>query len=156
MKIFCIACLLGALSACTVYAPQPVQVSSAPTGRVTGFTADLNAYRSSRGLSPLQRNAALTRAAQAHAEDMARRGYFSHRSAGGPNGTTFVQRARASGCALRAGAENIASGQRSLASAIEAWKTSSGHRRNMLGRSYTQYGLGRSGTIWVLKLAAHC
>ena len=123
MKTLFSACLLAALAACTASAPQqnaPVQVSTSATGIVTGFTTDLNAFRSSQGLSPLRPNAALTRAAQAHAEDMARRGYFSHRSVGGPNGTTFSERARAGGCALRSGAENIASGQRSEAAALEA------------------------------------
>ncbi|HEV8033452.1 CAP domain-containing protein [Yoonia sp.] len=53
----------------------------------------MNAFRARQGLGPLQVSPALTRAAQAHAEDIA-------------------------------------------------------------GRSFTQYGLGRSGSIWVQKQAA--
>ncbi|KQI72401.1 hypothetical protein AN191_07990 [Loktanella sp. 5RATIMAR09] len=116
----------------------------------------MNAFRARQGLGPLQANPALTRAAQAHARDMARRGYFSHQAPNGPHGRTFVQRARAGGCAMRSGAENIASGQRSQAEVLTTWQNSRGHRRNMLGRNYTQYGLGRAGNIWVLKLAASC
>ena len=123
---------------------------------MTHFTSDMNSFRGSRGLGPLQPNQALARAAQAHAEDMSRRGYFSHQSWGGPNGNTFVERARAGGCAMGAGAENIAKGQRTEAAALRSWVRSAGHRRNLLGRGYTQYGLGRSGDIWVLKLAARC
>ena len=152
-------CMLATLAACNVSYPTgttPVSAYSAGTGVVTRFTSDLNTFRASRGLGPLQPNQALTRAAQAHAEDMLRRGYFSHRSRGGPNGTTFVERARAGGCAMGAGAENIAKGQKTQAAALEAWVRSAGHRRNLLGRGYTQYGLGRSGDIWVLKLAARC
>ncbi|MEJ8561092.1 CAP domain-containing protein [Yoonia sp. GPGPB17] len=159
MKRLLTVCLLTILAACTVSPSStttPAQVSSAPTGVVTGFTGDINAFRASQGLGPLQPNATLTRAAQAHAEDMTQRGYFSHDSVGGPNGDNFKARAQAGGCAMRAGAENIATGQRSEAAAFEAWKNSTGHRRNMLGRSYTQYGLGRSGNIWVLKLSVQC
>lgn len=157
MKIPLAAVLLTALVACTTTtAPQvPAQVSSAPAAS-TGFAADLNAFRASQGQGAMSANAALTRAAQAHAEDMARRGYFSHDSPGGPNGDDFVARARSGGCAMTTGAENIANGQRSEAQVLTAWQNSSGHRRNMLVRSYTQYGLGRSGNIWVLKLAQSC
>ncbi|PJI84992.1 Cysteine-rich secretory protein family protein [Yoonia maricola] len=159
MKKLLILCILTTLTACTVSSSSqttPAQVSSAPTGVATGFTADINAFRASQGRGQLQPNAALTRAAQAHAEDMARRGYFSHTSVGGPNGDNFQARARSAGCAMRTGAENIATGQRSEAGVFETWENSAGHRRNMLGRSYTQYGLGRSGNIWVLKLSAQC
>ncbi|EBA12525.1 CAP domain-containing protein [Roseobacter sp. CCS2] len=159
MKRLLTLCILTMLAACTVSPtsqPTPAQVSSAPTGVATGFTGDINVFRASQGLGPLQPNAALTRAAQAHANDMARRGYFSHTSVGGPNGDNFRARARSGGCAMRSGAENIATGQRTERAVFETWENSAGHRRNMLGRSYTQYGLGRSGNIWVLKLSAQC
>lgn len=159
MKIKLLCCALAFMAACnttTLSQPASIQVSSSTSSFGSGFAADLNAFRARQGLGPLQANPALTRAAQAHAEDMARRGYFSHNAPRGPNGRTFVQRARAGGCAMRSGAENIASGQRSQAQVLTAWQNSRGHRRNMLMRSYTQYGLGRSGNIWVLKLAASC
>lgn len=135
---------------------MPVEVTSAAPASSSGFSANLNAFRASQGLGGMRSNAALSRAAQAHAEDMARRGYFSHESPGGPNGDTFVDRAQAGGCAMRSGAENIADGQTSEQAVLVAWQNSPGHRRNMLVRSYTQYGLGRSGNTWVLKLAANC
>lgn len=158
MKKLLAVSMLAALAACVAPPAQTpsVQATSAATGVVTGFTAEINAFRASQGQSPMQPNAALTRAAQAHAEDMAQRGYFSHVSEGGPNGRTFQQRARAGGCAMRVGAENIASGQRTETAALAWWANSPGHRRNMLGRNYNLYGLGRSGNIWVLKLAASC
>jgi uncharacterized protein YkwD len=160
MKITFLCCTLAFLAACntTTIAPQSVsrQASSTTVSLGSGFTADINAFRAQQGMGPLQPNAVLQRAAQAHAEDMASRGYFSHEARGGPNGRTFAQRARSAGCALRGGAENIATGQRSEREVFVAWQNSSGHRRNMLGRSYTQYGLGRSGNIWVLKMAQSC
>ncbi len=104
----------------------------------------------------MQPNAALTRAAQAHAEDMRARNYFSHRARNGPNGETFGQRAAGAGCTILSGAENIAFGQTSEAEVFTGWQNSSGHRRNMLGRDYTFFGLGRAGDIWVLKLSSGC
>jgi len=153
------------LSACVVV-PVPVGVvvpgegasrsNSTPVASTASFTAMLNGFRADEGRGPVQQSAALTRAAEAHAADMVARGYFSHRSENGPNGETFVQRSRAAGCGMRAGAENIATGQRTEAEVLTAWANSAGHRRNMLGASYTEYGIGRVGDIWVLKLATSC
>ncbi|PXW69065.1 hypothetical protein C7964_103579 [Loktanella sp. PT4BL] len=159
MKILALCCALAVMAACNTSSMSQsttIQVSSSSSSFGAGFAADLNLFRARQGLAPLQANPALTRAAQAHAEDMARRGYFSHQAPNGPNGRSFVQRARAGGCAMRSGAENIASGQRSQAEVLTDWQNSRGHRRNLLGRNYTQYGLGRSGNVWVLKLAASC
>ncbi len=121
-----------------------------------GFSGLLNNFRASQGEGTVVRVASLDRAALAHARDMAARGFFSHDSPGGPNGDTFVERARAGGCFMLAGAENIADGQQSEAEVIEAWKGSPGHRRNMLVSDYTQFGLGQSGGKWVLLLARSC
>lgn len=148
------AALSGCNTALTSRPSVPVQAGSVAVS--DGFTVALNALRTSQGVGAVQQNASLTRAAQAHATDMARRSYLSHQARGGPNGNTFQQRARASGCAMRAGAENIAAGQGSETEVLNSWTGSPGHRRNMLASSYTQYGLGRSGNIWVLKLAAAC
>ncbi|MEO1639250.1 MAG: CAP domain-containing protein [Pseudomonadota bacterium] len=164
-KYLSLLALIG-LSACIVV-PVPVGVITPTTEPATraavtpamstaSFTSQINAYRSQQGRAPLRQSAELTRAAEAHARDMAQRGYFSHRSEGGPNGVTFMQRSRAAGCNMRSGAENIATGQTSEAQVIAAWADSAGHRRNMLGSGYREYGLGRVGNIWVLKLAAAC
>ena len=165
MKMLFSAMMLSSLMACVVV-PIPIStmgassnvgpVSTAPVAATNDFTAALSAFRASQGLGPVRQNAILTRAAQAHAEDMAQRNYFSHSSPGGPNGDNLMQRAASAGCAMRAGAENIANGQRSQTEVLTAWEGSSGHRANMLGRRYTEYGLGRSGNIWVLKLSAGC
>lgn len=154
MQKLTIAVILLTLAACGITGNlQPSAPFSATSGT---FSTELNIFRATQGLQPVQQNASLTHAAQAHAADMARRNYFSHQSRGGPNGNNFQQRARAGGCDMRVGAENIASGHMSEAEVLDAWKSSSWHRRNMLVSSYTQYGLGRSGNVWVLKLAAAC
>ena len=149
-----------ALSAC-VQTSMPAEQASATVAPATqvanaGFSGLLNNFRASQGKGSVRRVATLDRAATAHARDMTNRGYFSHDSPGGPNGDDFVARSRAAGCQMTAGAENIANGQQSEAEVIEAWKNSTGHRRNMLVSNYTQFGLGRVGENWVLLLSRSC
>jgi uncharacterized protein YkwD len=161
MKTGFFALILLSLAGCVVYIPPPADVTPVQATRAlemptTDFGKAFNAFRASQGLGPLQENAILTRAAQAHAQDMENRGYFSHSSAGGPNGRNLKARATAAGCNLRAGAENIAQGQRSEQEVFVAWRESPGHRANLLGARYTDYGLGRVGNTWVMKLSSGC
>jgi uncharacterized protein YkwD len=159
MKKYLSTFALMTLVACSTPTAQqitPGPVSSASISTTKGFTADLNAFRASQGRGAMRQNPILTRAAQAHAEDMAQRNYFSHKSPGGPNGDNLMQRAASAGCTLRAGAENIASGQTSESQVLTGWQNSPGHRANLLGPRYTEYGLGRSGNIWVMKLSSGC
>jgi uncharacterized protein YkwD len=153
---------LSVMAACATDAPPPVQTTSPAPAPPTspapaaGFGSVLNNFRQGQGLGTLQRSATLDRASQRHAQDMVSRSYFSHTAVDGPHGTTFAERARTAGCALQAGAENIAFGQRSEAAVFEAWKNSPGHRRNMANKAYTQYGLGRVDNTWVMMLSDGC
>lgn len=167
MKKTLAALTIVALSGCVV--PIPVVVSAPPNAvttndsvavtsasATTDFTQALNVFRRSQGLGAVEQSAVLTRAATLHAQDMAARGYFSHSSPGGPNGANLMQRAQSAGCAVRAAAENIAQGQQTQQQVFESWRNSSGHRANMLGASYTSYGLGRAGDKWVLMFSSGC
>lgn len=159
MKTGLIALVLVAVTACGS-APKQTELtlrnSAVQAPVAAGFADALNAFRASQGLSSIRNNGLLARAATAHAADMERRGYFSHRSVGGPNGDGLVARAASAGCAIRFGAENIAQGQRSELEVFAAWQNSPGHRRNLLGSQYTEYGLGRFGNTWVMKLSSGC
>jgi uncharacterized protein YkwD len=119
----------------------------------TAFGKALNEFRASQGRGPVVADAELTAAAEAHARDMASNGYFSHESL---DGSRSGDRAKRAGCSWRAAAENIAWGQTSESQVLQGWADSAGHRRNMLGASYTRYGLGRAGTNWVLMFADRC
>lgn len=160
MKIVIAMVASLALSGCLVVVPIPQQqavTQSAPATIATqGFGGAMNDLRASRGLPGLGQDPRLMQAAQAHADHMTQAGYFSHQSPGGPNGATMAQRIRAAGCGAGTMAENIAQGQRSEAEVLAAWTASQGHLTNMLGPRYRSYGLGRSGDIWVLKLADGC
>lgn len=107
----------------------------------------VNAERRSRGLPRLRHNSRLRRAAERHARDMVRRGYFSHDT---PSGTDFVQRVVRARYVTRRSAnwllgENLAWGSGSRSSArniMRAWMRSQGHRRNILRRGFREIGIG--------------
>jgi uncharacterized protein YkwD len=110
----------------------------------------LNAYRSDKGMPGLSVSPRLTRAAAAHAADMAARGFFSH---SGSDGGGIGDRVRAQGYGFCFVAENIAKGQGSLEQVLNGWASSEGHNRNMLAREAREFGLVRGpGNLWVMVL----
>lgn len=128
-----------------------------------GLLLRINQIRTQKGLRPLQYNTMLERSAQGFAEDMARRGYFSHVS---PEGTTLRERIQTSGyrdrsfaedCFCIKGyslAENLARGQRTVQEVIAAWMKSPSHREAILGSEYKDTGFGMSAGYWVQHFGA--
>lgn len=114
----------------------------------------VNAERTAQNRAPLVYDPLLARAAAEHARDMAQAGFFSHT---GSDGSGIGQRLQRAGYRACFGAENIASGQRSLAEVMQSWMQSRGHRRNILHRKAEAVGLARTpGNIWVMVLGALC
>ena len=119
---------------------------------LVGFTTpalalDLNSFRAEHHLPRLHVSAALTRAAAAHARDMARRDSLDHDGF----------RARIAPLVKSAGAENVAWGCATADCVYRVWAKSSGHRENMLLRSVTAYGLASAKAkngrrYWTLEL----
>ncbi len=109
----------------------------------------INSERRDRGLPPLRPHYRLRRAAQAHAEDMVRRTYFSHQSLGGwdvlerVNNHGYTTRAASwsLGEALAWGIGNDAS-PRAL---FHALMDSPPHRAILLERDYRDLGIGLTG-----------
>ena len=99
----------------------------------------VNAERAKARARPLLLEPRLDAAAERHAEDMLRRGYFAHES---PEGKSVRQRAKEAGYTWHAVGENIAEGQLSAAQVVEAWMNSPEHRRNILDRDFVHMGLG--------------
>jgi uncharacterized protein YkwD len=81
----------------------------------------------------------LGRAAQRHAQDMARRGYFDHRA---PEGSTPGDRVRRAGYLPRLVGENIAFGPESAEEVVRGWLESTGHCENIMDARFTQIGIG--------------
>lgn len=110
----------------------------------------LNAERQKRGLPVLSVSAQLTRAAERHALDMSRRGFFDHR---GSDGSTVGQRAKRQKYGYCFIAENIAQGYRSPEAVMAGWMRSRGHRKNNLDKRASEFGVARAeGDYWVLVL----
>ena len=151
--------ILCMLSACvpvkvTVGSGEPTRRAIA-TNAVQDATFDrlLNAQRAAVGTAAVTPNAQLAAAAKAHAADMNARNYFSHRT---PEGQSSGDRAARFGVPACGLGENIAQGQGSSAEVFEGWMQSAGHRRNMLNKIMTHYGLGVDGKTWVLMLYTPC
>lgn len=110
--------------------------------RVSGRTC-VDAKTGARKVMPavpaLKRNRLLAYAARAHSKDMAKKRYFSHTSA---DGTAFSTRISRTGYAWSAVGENIAAGQSSPKSVVNAWLASYGHCRNLMSASFTELGVG--------------
>jgi uncharacterized protein YkwD len=107
-------------------------------------TTELNRVRWLLGLSLLRIDDKLTLAARDHSQDMATLNFFAHES---PVAGKRTPGDRAARFGTSGGAENIANGHDSGASAIRGWWYSPGHHRNMLG-GHARTGLGRSGALW--------
>ncbi|MET7463613.1 CAP domain-containing protein [Nonomuraea sp. NPDC005501] len=123
----------------------PTPTSTATSGTVG--TADenevvrlTNAERAKGGCQPLKHDPQLRKAAFGHSADMAEQDYFSHTS---KDGRSFMDRIRGAGFTGGTGwAENIAMGQPTPASVVQAWMNSSGHKANIMNCKYTLIGVG--------------
>jgi uncharacterized protein YkwD len=141
-----------------VLAARTITVGTAPTlpSRPAPWASQLldrvNDLRASVGAEPLALCGSLGRAAQAHAIDMAVRGYFSHT---GADGSTVGARVDAQGFDGRTWGENIAAGYASVDAVMDGWIASPGHYANLVRGSFTQVGFGRAestdryGVYWV-------
>ena len=117
----------------------------------------VNQERGRRGLPALLMDADLTRSARYHANDMALEDYFSHASQDRENGRLVpaCETFRRIGAFSRsASGENIAAGQQTVASVMESWMKSPGHRQNILSAARTlgvgvARGKSRFGIYWV-------
>lgn len=150
------AMILAAAVALSLSAVQPRTADAADTVTVTGCTGtsvvlDLNEkamldlhnkQRATKGLKALCVHPALQKAAEAHSQDMIDKDYFTHNS---QDGTTFAQRIKREGYNYRTAGENIAWGSGSLGSPdniFKGWMNSSGHKANIMNKSYREVGIG--------------
>jgi uncharacterized protein YkwD len=124
--------------------PENVQPGSPNAGLAAQVVALVNQNRPSR--CPVTVDDRLTASAQGHSTDMANRNYFSHTT---PEGVTFDQRIKTAGYP-RPGGENIAKGQRTAESVMDAWMDSPGHRRNIENCDFKTIGVGvdTRGFVW--------
>ena len=137
-------------------------VSVRQTVTVDGATDDtraalplVNALRAKSGLSPLSASGATGRAAAEQAVRMAKAEQMTHLIG---FGDSFGDRMKRNTVPLPA-AENIASGQKTVAEAVDAWIASKKHLENMLG-DYRAVGVAMARSpstmrsYWAMVLSA--
>lgn len=146
-------CALTAALAAMFIAGCAPQLSNNPVQEVHNLPALrgqmlelVNQSRRQEGAPPLRYNAQLNAAAQAHAEDMARRGFYSHRS---PERRDVADRwAAKGGGPWDAIGENIlycnrcASPSSQVREFHQKWLQSPGHRRNIMRPDFVEFGFG--------------
>jgi uncharacterized protein YkwD len=100
-----------------------------------------NRVRADNGLRPLRRSRSLRRAAQYHANNMQRHGFFAHQDNAGRTPADRISMFAKRGSFHFVG-ENIAAGYQSGRAACRSWIVSSKHRHNLLDPEYRWIGVG--------------
>lgn len=143
MRAILVVCLSLAFAS-PALAKKTVQNLSDPAAQA------VNAIRAEHGRAALNPNKKLTRAAEVHAKDMIRKGFFSHT---GSDGSTIGTRVSAQNYGFCVIAENIAKGHLGVEEVLTSWMGSKGHRQNILNAEVTEFALVRGqGDIWVMVL----
>ncbi|PSC72543.1 allergen V5 Tpx-1 family [Micractinium conductrix] len=143
----------GTTTGGTTACPPPPPPSPRPdVGIASSWQVSLlslvNSARAKAGAPPLCLNAALTKAAQDHSQDQAKRRDMSHT---GGDGSDVGQRALRVGYSWRAVGENVAWGYSTVQAVFDSWMGSPGHRANILSTAYKHTGLGQAtsdGIYW--------
>lgn len=117
----------------------------------------INAQRTASGAAPLVVDPALNAVAAQTARELAQRDRLKtdmHTAAG------LGRRLRAASYDADRAAENLGAGYPTLAMAVDGWKASRGHRKNLVNPELTRMGIGLALTdkgefhsYWVLVLA---
>jgi uncharacterized protein YkwD len=138
-------------------APDSIKVNAYEQRVITAT----NAFRRDQGLSTLRPSARLVGIAQEHAANMARQDKFGDNDKNGHvlDGKNMEYRIKAGGYAFECVGENVGyelRQQDDVASMMEGWKNSPGHRRNMLQADVTEIGVGaaqgKSGRWYFVQL----
>lgn len=118
----------------------------------------ISSYRASKGLGPVRVNSTLNRIAATHAKKMASMNRMEHVL---PGQGSFQKRISSGGYKAIIAAENIGAGYNSLESAIQRWRNSPSHDKNLLNPQIKEIGIAvayapesRYQTYWALVMAA--
>ncbi len=140
--------LLFCVGGCILVPPAQAPVDVVPIAaydQVEEFTRLVNAHRRKVGCRPLSWVNAVAAVAQKHSQDMYRHHFFDHVN---QDGKDPFERLQAAHIRYRAAAENIAAGQPSAQQVLDAWLSSSGHRRNIENCMLLEHGVGLEHNHW--------
>jgi uncharacterized protein YkwD len=141
------------LSACQTAMRTPGKIA----GASAAANSNVRAIRSANGLTGLNADPTLERAASQQASYMASTGRMAHTTRWGRGFASRVRDNEIHGLA----AENIAMGHMDMDQLFARWMASPPHRRNMLDPQFTRFGLayaesanGSAERYWALVLAS--
>lgn len=120
-------------------APRTSTLAYATSMSQQGLLDATNSHRANNGQTALSLNSKLNSAAQAKANDMVARNYWSHTTPDGQEPWVFISNAGYS--YLKAG-ENLAYGFLTSADTVIGWMNSPSHKANMLDSAYLEVGFG--------------
>ena len=133
---------LWIVSVCSTSLVFEAGTPPASTSQVAAEVVELtNTERGISGHTRLRTNARLMRAAQLHAEQMARAGQQAHVLPHAAYPRT-EDRLAAAGYQWQSYGENLALGQAGPAEAVRSWMHSPVHRRNIVHPNFTELGVG--------------
>ena len=140
--------IAGLVLSAAVYSGQIKPSTKAPFHNVLAYATslsqqellnDTNQDRAAAAKKPLKLNPLLIKAAQAKANDMALRNYWSHNTPAGNPPWVFVSAVNYQYDKL---GENLAAGFTDSLSTINGWMASPEHKDNMLDSAYSDVGFG--------------
>ncbi len=99
----------------------------------------VNKERAKVGAAPLKLATDVSNVARVKCEDMRNSNYFSHNS---PKYGSPFDMLKSFNISYSTAGENIAKGQKTAASVMNAWMNSSGHKANILNSRFTEIGIG--------------
>ncbi len=118
---------------------QPATLAYATEMSRSSLLAGTNSERNSNGQASLTINSQLNSSAQAKANDMVARNYWSHNDPEGREPWIFFDSA---GYVYTKAGENLAYGYATSNDAVIGWMNSPSHRANMLDGAFTEVGFG--------------
>jgi uncharacterized protein YkwD len=162
IKLIVVAFAALALVACATEAPEPRPVHARSAAAIVAVrldpaaaTAELNAYRASKGVHPVRLDPALSAMAEVQAKAMAVGDAVSHDVAG-----SFRSRLTASRIDATEASENVSAGAMSLDEAMAGWRHSPGHDANLLMANASRFGIAiaknpdtQYGVYWAMEMA---
>lgn len=152
-----------ALAGCASEPPETRPIDARAASEIAAVRLDpaaavsaLNAYRASKGLTPVRLDPGLSAIAERQAKAMANADLLSHDVAG-----AFASRLAAGRIDATEAGENLGGGYMSLDEAMAGWRHSPGHDANLLMPSATRFGVaiaknpdGRYRVYWAMEMAS--
>lgn len=106
---------------------------------IQGLLNSTNSARTANGAAPLNLNSRLDASAQAKANDMVAKDYWSHNTPSGDPPWVFID---TQGYAYQKLGENLATGFNSEQDTIDGWMASPPHKENLLDPAFVDVGFG--------------